>query len=270
MGVVAFIVFVIIGLVWLGIRWFEWSHLFKPQKKMEGDPESVGLAFEDVPFYASDGCRLAGWWIPAEAARGTVIYCHGNAGNISTRLEVCTGLHGLGVNVFMFDYRGYGASKGWPGEQGLYLDAAAAYEVVRARYQDIDDPPVIAYGASLGGAVAAHMAAEKSARGLIIEGGFTSSVDVGERWYPWLPISALARYRFDTRARVAALTIPKLFAHSSRDQIISSDLGGALFSAAAHPKKFVTLSGEHGEAGWIDTPHFYTELQQFIAASLRS
>lgn len=247
-----------------GVRLFEWRNTFKPSRRMEADPASVGLAFEDVRFFAEDGCRLHGWWIPHPEARGTILYCHGNAGNISTRLDVCTGLHELGVNQFMFDYRGYGRSRGWPGELGLYCDVRAAYEVVRAKHGDAEEPPVIAYGASLGSAVAAQLAAERRLRGVIIEGGFPSSVEVGERWYPSLPVSAIARYRFDTQARLASVRTPKLFAHSTRDLVIPYDLGVRLFEASAEPKKFVVLQGDHGEAGWLSTPAYHEELKQFV------
>jgi fermentation-respiration switch protein FrsA (DUF1100 family) len=254
--------------VYGGIRWFEWSRTFKPSREMEADPSSVGLDFENIIFFAEDGCRLHGWWLPCEDAKGAILYCHGNAGNISTRLSVCAGLYRLGVQVFIFDYRGYGLSRGISGEQGLYRDARAAYEVVRAKYNDAEHPPVIVYGASLGGAVAVRLAAEKPVRGLVVEGGFTSSLDVGERWYSWLPIRAIARYRFDSFSLVGGLTMPKLFAHSPRDQVIPYDLGGQLFGAAAFPKKFVTLNGDHGEAGWEDTPHFHNELQHFVDETL--
>jgi fermentation-respiration switch protein FrsA (DUF1100 family) len=257
------------GAAYAGVRWFEWSQTFRPSRRMEGSPADVGLEAEEVAFFAEDGCRLYGWWIPHPEARGTILYCHGNAGNISTRLDVCAGLHRLRVNVFIFDYRGYGVSRGIPGEQGLYRDARAAYEVVRARYDDREDPPVMLYGASLGAPVAVHLAMEKGAWGLVIEGGFTSAVDVGERWFPRLPIRAIARYRFDALSRIHGLRMPKLFAHSPRDRTIPFDLGGQLFAAAPEPKKFVSLQGEHGEAGWTDTPYFMTELMQFTDSVFR-
>lgn len=259
-----------LGAVYGGVRLFEWRNMFKPSRRMEGDPGDVGLAFEDVLFFAEDGTRLFGWWIPHPEATGTIIYCHGNAGNISTRLNVCAGLHQLKVNVFIFDYRGYGHSRGIPGEIGLARDARAAFEVVRAKYDDDETPPVIIYGASLGGSVAVGLAAEKPARGLILEGAFTSSVDVGERWFPWLPIRAMARYRFDALSKIMALPIPKLIAHSPRDQVIPFDLGGQLFAAAPEPKTFVSLAGEHGEAGWEQTPHYLSELHQFVAKTFPS
>ena len=250
--------------VYGGLRWFEWRHTFKPSRKMEGSPADVGLEFEEIMFFAEDTVRLYGWWIPHPEATGTILYCHGNAGNISTRLDVCEGLHKLGVNQFIFDYRGFGVSRGIPGEQGLYRDARAAYEVVRAKYADDEDPPVIVFGASLGGAVAAQLAAEKPVKGIIIEGGFTSTIDVGERWYPNLPVSAIAHYRFDAQAKLSSLRVPKLFAHSTRDAVVPYDIGARLYESAAAPKKFVALQGDHGEAGWIDTPGFFTELEYFV------
>jgi len=250
----------------IGFRWFEWSQAFHPSRTMEGDPASVGLEYEDVVFFAEDGKRLHGWWIPRDDADCTILYCHGNAGNVTTRINVCQGLNRLGAHVFIFDYRGYGLSRGIPSEIGLYRDARAAYEVVRARYDDDDEPPVILYGASLGASVAVQLATEKPAIGLIIEGGFTSSIDVGERWFPWLPIRAIARYRFDALSKIMGLQLPKLIAHSPRDQVISYDFGSQLFSAAPQPKKFVSLNGEHGEAGWEETPHYFSELQQFVTA----
>lgn len=249
-------------------RWFEWRQTFHPSRAMEGDPSGVGLAFENVVFFAEDGVKLHGWWIPHPDAAGAILYCHGNAGNISTRLGVAEGLHRLGVNVFMFDYRGYGLSRGVPGEQGLYRDARAAYEVVRARYEDAEHPPVIVYGASLGGAPAVRVAAEKSVRGLVIEGGFPTSIDVAERWYPFLPASMLARYRFDSASLIMGLAMPKLIAHSHRDQVIPYDLGVQLHQIAAHPKHFITLQGDHGEAGWEDTPAYFSELQRFVQQTL--
>lgn len=260
-----FVIALVLAAAYGFVRLFEWRNVFHPSRTMVGDPGAVDLAFEDVVFFAEDGTRLFGWWIPHPEAVGTIIYCHGNAGNISTRLNVCAGLHQLKVNVFIFDYRGYGRSRGWPGEIGLARDARAAFEVVRARYDDDDNPPVIIYGASLGGAVAVGLAMEKPARGLILEGAFTSSIDVGERWFPWLPIRAIARYRFDALSKIMAMHIPKLIAHSPRDQVIPFDLGGQLFTAAPEPKIFVSLAGEHGEAGWEQTPHFLSELHQFVA-----
>ena len=252
------------GLLVLAARVFEWINLYRPQRRLEHDPAEAGLAFEEVYFMTEDAVRLHGWWIPHPAARGTVIYCHGNAGNIGTRLSVITGLHALEVNVFIFDYRGYGTSRGLATEQGTYRDAHAAYEVVRARHGDAEQPPVIIYGASLGGAIAADLAVCRPARGLILEGAFTHATDVGEHRFPGLPVRWFNRFRYDTEARVAQLRLPKLLAHIRDDRVIPYALGERLFQSAAHPKTFVPLRGEHGEAGWEENPTYAAALRAFV------
>jgi fermentation-respiration switch protein FrsA (DUF1100 family) len=253
-----------IAFLWLAIRWFEWRSVYAPSRTLDSTPRDVGLDFEDVEFVAEDNVRLHGWWIPHAEARGTILYCHGNGLNIANRVDLCRDLHRLRVNVFIFDYRGYGRSKGWPTEQGTYRDARAAYEVVRARYDDVDDPPVIVYGASLGGAIAAQLALDKPVRGVVFEGSFTSVVDVGKRLYPWLPVSRIARFRYEAVRRVPHITAPKLFANSRDDQLIPFELGKALFDAASEPKEFFTLNGYHGEAGWYQTPAYWPILAAFV------
>ena len=250
--------------LWLLARWFEWRSLYAPSRVLDATPAKLGLAYEDVDFVAEDGVRLHGWWIPHPEARGTILYCHGNGLNIANRIGLCRDLHGLGVNVFIFDYRGYGRSRGRPSEQGTYRDARAAYEVVRARYGDAEQPPVIVYGASLGGTIAAQLALDKPVRGAIFEASFSSVLDVGEHLYPWLPIRLIARNRYEADKRVAQLTMPKLFASSRDDRLIPYELGRKLYEAAAEPKEFFTLTGPHDEAGWNNTPAYWPVLQAFV------
>lgn len=252
------------AILWLALRWFEWRNLYAPSRVLDATPRDVGLEYEDVEFVAEDNVRLHGWWIPHPQARGTIIYCHGNGLNIANRVGLCRDLHTLGVNVFIFDYRGYGQSKGFPSEKGTYRDARAAYEVVRARYDDADRPPVIVYGASLGSAIAAQLAHDKPVIGAVFEAGFTSVVDVGERLFPWLPVRWVAVNRYDAASRVATLAIPKLFAHSREDQLIPYDIGRALYDAAAPPKEFFELRGCHDEAGWNQTPEYWPVFRAFV------
>ncbi len=250
--------------LWLVARWFEWRSLYAPSRILDATPADVGLAYEDVEFVAEDGTRLHGWWIPHPAARGTILYCHGNGLNIAHRVGLCRDLRGLGANVFIFDYRGYGRSRGRPGEKGTYRDARAAFEVVRARHGDSDNPPVLVYGASLGGAIAAQLALDKPVRGAVFEASFSSVADVGRRLYPWLPVRLIARNRYEADRRVAQLTVPKLFAHSSDDRLIPFDLGRKLYEAAAEPKQFFTLTGPHDEAGWNNTPAYWPVIEAFV------
>ena len=258
----------LIGLLAVAARAFEWWNLYRPRRRLEQDPAAAGLAFEEVNFMTEDAVRLHGWWIPHPAARGTILYCHGNAGNIGTRLSVATGLHALGVNVFLFDYRGYGESRGFPTEAGTYRDARAAYEVVRARHGDAEEPPVVIVGASLGGAIAADLATCRPARGLVLEGAFPNATAVGELLYPALPVRWFNFFRYDTAARVARLTLPKLLVHSRDDELIPYALGEQLFQAAAHPKLFVPLRGAHGEAGWEANPAYAAALRAFVHQAL--
>jgi len=237
------------GAVWGYLRYFEWRNIYAPSSDIETEPGQLGLSFEDVVFISEDGRLLHGWWIPHEQARGTIIHCHGNAGNIGDRAWLGADLHRLGVNVFLFDYRGYGRSKGLPTEEGTYRDARAAYEVVRARYDDAENPPVIVHGQSLGGAIAIQLALDKPVRGVIAESSFSSTVDMGRHLYPGLPIELFCRFRYDSVSKVGRLAMPKLFASSPQDDVVPYVLGRKLYDAAAGPKQFVELRGGHNEAG---------------------
>jgi fermentation-respiration switch protein FrsA (DUF1100 family) len=167
----------------------------------------------------------------------------------------------LGVNVFLFDYRGYGQSRGIPTEQGTYRDARAAYEVVRAKYDDAEDPPVIVYGRSLGATIAVQMAVDKPVKGLIIDSSFTSVPELGKVIYPWLPVNLISRWHYDAASKVGSITVPKVFAHSSGDDLIPYEMGRKLYDLAAEPKEFVELTGGHNDAGWDVTPEFWSAIE---------
>ena len=252
---------------WLLLRWIEWRNLYCPTSAITETPKTYGVEFEDVEFVAEDGARLYGWWVPCANARGTIIHCHGNGGNIGHRAWMAADFHRLGLNAFIFDYRGYGRSRGIPTEEGTYRDARAAYEVVRARYGQAEDPPVILHGQSLGGAVAIHLALDKPVRGLIVESSFTSVPDMAAKYYPWLP-RRLIRFKYDALARVGQLAIPKLFAHSPDDEIVPFPLGQRLFQAAAGPKSFVALSGGHNDSGWTSTPEYWRAINHLVDQAL--
>ena len=164
----------------------------------------------------------------------------------------------------MFDYRGYGQSLGLPTEQGTYRDARAAYEVVRAKYEDEELPPVVLHGQSLGGAVAIQLALDKPVRGLIVESVFSSTIDMGQKLYPFLPVKCFCRFRYDSLSKVPHLNIPKLFAHSPQDDLVPYDLGKKLYQAAIQPKEFIVLEGSHNDAGWTLTPTYWRAVEKFL------
>ena len=248
------------------LRWFEWKSLYFPRTEVEATPAAVGLTFENITLVTEDVVKLNGWWIPHPQARGAIIHCHGNAGNLGHRVELARELYNLGLNVFMFDYRGYGQSHGWPSERGFYRDAHAAYEFVRAQYGDVERPPILVHGQSLGGAVAAQLALDKPVRGLIIESSFTSLPEMARRMYPGVPLYRLCTAHYDTLAKVGRITVPKLVAHSAEDEMIPYDMGRQLFVAAAPPKHFVTLTGGHNDGMWSD--EYRRALHEFVEQTL--
>lgn len=252
------------GAAYVFARYFEWRNVYYPTREFLALPKDAGLEFEEVDFMTEDGRLLYGWWIPHPEARGAIIHCHGNAGNMGDRVEMAADLHRLRVNVFLFDYRGYGLSRGLPTEKGTYADARAAFEVVRARYHDSERPPVIVHGQSLGGAVALQLALDKPIRGLVVESTFTSVTDMARKLYPGLPLHWLVRFRYDSLAKISRVSVPKLLAHSRTDDLIPYEMGQRLFEAATEPKEFVTLTGGHNEAGWATSPEYWSALQRFV------
>ncbi len=219
--------------------------VYFPMREVEATPRSLGLDYEEVKLRASDGVELSAWFIPRDRPRGIVLFCHGNAGNISHRLHVIRMFHDLGFGMLIFDYRGYGASQGSPTERGTYLDAQAAWDCLLER----QTPPgrIVIYGESLGGAVAAWLAKENAPGALVLQSTFTSLPDVGARVYPWLPVRLLSRFRYNARSHVGQAKCPVLIAHSPTDEIVPYALGRLLFEAANEPKEFLDLSGSHND-----------------------
>ncbi len=231
--------------------------------KLIATPARLGLTFEDVRFEAADGITLHGWYIPAPAARGTLLFMHGNAGNISHRLESIERFHRLGLNVFIFDYRGYGESAGHPTEKGTYLDARAAFNwLTQVRGMDASD--LIVFGRSLGGAVAARLATEVRPAGLIIESAFTSVPDAAASIYWFLPVKLLSRFKYNTRAAVQEVACPVLIVHSRDDEIIPFSHGQALYDAAAQPKSLLVLEGGHNDAIFTSMQRYEQGLRSFL------
>ena len=254
--------------VWIGIRVFEWRQIFQPARRVVRTPDEVGLVYEEIRFVAEDSTFLRGWWVPAPAAVGTLMYLHGSGGNMGDRVEVLRDLHRLGLNLFTFDYRGYGDSRGIPTERGVYRDARAAFEVVRSKHHDAEDPPVVAYGRSLGGAVAIQLAQDKPLRGLVVEGSFLSIVAMAEHRHPGLPVRRFGSMRFDSGAKVGRLSVPKLIAHSRDDEVIPFDQSRRLYDACAEPRQFVELRGPHDDVGWVGNPGYWDGFGRFIASAL--
>jgi fermentation-respiration switch protein FrsA (DUF1100 family) len=226
-------------------------------------PSDRGLKYEDVNFKTSDGLQLHGWYVSEGLGRGVVLFFHGNAGDISHRLDSIAFFHRLGYSVFIIDYRGYGRSEGKPDEPGTYRDAEAAWRYL-IEDRAIDPGKIIIFGRSLGASIATWLASQTNAAALIIESAFTSAPDLGRHHYWYLPVRALARIHYDTRSYIQGVSAPTLVIHSADDEIVPFVHGKELFEHANEPKAFVELQGGHND-GFLVSRALYTEaLGEFL------
>ena len=225
-------------------------------------PRAVGLDFEDVQL-AADAETLHGWWVPAQAARGEVLVLHGNAGNISHRLEDLGMFNRLGYAGLIIDYRGYGRSSGTPSEEGTYRDDEAAWRhLTEARKLGPRD--IVVFGESLGGGVATWLALQHPPRALVLASTFTSVPTLGAQVYRWLPVRWLARIQYNNLERIARVDAPVLIAHSKDDDIIPFGHGQALFAAANAPKQFLEMRGGHNDGFVFGREEWVRELGSFL------
>jgi fermentation-respiration switch protein FrsA (DUF1100 family) len=239
--------------------------IFHPSATIARTPRQVGLEFEEVFFTAGDGVRLHGWFVPHRRARATLVWFHGNAGNISHRVDNIKLLHDkVNVHVFIFDYRGYGRSEGRVSEAGTYLDGEAALGYVRQRL-GAGAADILLFGRSLGAAVATEIATRFDNQGLILESPFISIAEMARVVMPFLPIGAWLRTRYDVGTKIKAIRVPLLVLHGDRDQIIPFSQGKAVFAAAPQPKKFFTIAGaSHNDTYLVGGESYFQELSDFV------
>jgi len=241
-----------------------------PGRALEATPADIGLDYEDVFLDTSDGQRLHGWFVPAASARGTILFFHGNAGNISHRLDSITIFHRLGLDVLIIDYRGYGRSSGKPTEKGTYLDALAAWDYLVGD-RGIPEERIILFGRSLGGAVAAWLGSQHiRPAAVIIESSFTSGVDMARRLYPFLPARLITRLRYPVAEYAARLGSPVLVVHSRDDEIIPFEMGKSIHDAVTQRRAFIELRGGHNDGFYISRDTYITGLDEFVQSILGS
>lgn len=225
-------------------------------REIQTTPREHGLDYEALTLATADGEQLDAWFVPARG-QAVVLILHGNAGNISHRMDSIAMFHRLGYGVLIFDYRGYGRSSGKPSEEGLYRDAQAAWDHL-TRQRGIAPAHIVLFGESLGGAVAAWLAAREKPGALVLSSVLTSAPELGADLYPWLPAKWLVRMHYDTLSTLAQVSCPVLIAHSPHDEIIPFRHGQKLFDAAAAPKVFLPLAGGHNDSfifmrqEWVD------------------
>ena len=257
------LLYVGIGLVVMYLGWgvalllLQPRLLYRPVKKISFTPGDLGLDFEDVTFDTADGVPVTGWYVPVDESRFTILFCHGNAGNIMHCLDTIRLLHDLGISSFIFDYRGFGNSGGRPSEIGTYQDARAAYDWL-TQTRGVPAEQVVLFGRSLGGSIAAHLAGRVRAAGLVIESAFSSYSDIGAKFYPYMPVRSFAGFKYDTVAHMAAVKCPVLVMHSRHDAYVPFEFGTRIFDAANEPKRFVEILGGHNH-GFLISGDIYKE-----------
>lgn len=256
----------IYGGLLLMLMWFQSNMLYHPSRQMElsglGD-----LVVKDVWMTSTRGTKIHGWWVPHPQATRTLLFCHGNAGNLSHRSGMIREWHRrFRMNVLIFDYQGYGRSEGTPSEQGTYDDARAAWDYVR-HVQNIKPQNIVILGRSLGGAIAAHLAAQVKPAALILDSPFSSFVDVAAAHFPWLPVRWIARFRYDTAAYLQQRTCPLLIIHSPEDEVIPFALGRKSFEQAPAPKQFLQIRGSHNDGFYVSIYTYFQGVSSFLESA---
>jgi uncharacterized protein len=255
--VAAYVAFVLL------IYLFQGRILYSGDRVVRITLDRIAVPYEDLTLQPDDGVHLAAWYVPARESRGTVIFCHGNGGNMGNYLNTVLVHHSLGLNVLIFDYRGYGESEGETTEEGTYKDAEAAW---RYLVEDRRVPPesIILHGRSLGGSIAAWLAERHHSRALILESSFTSFPDRGQQIMPFVPMRLIARFQYNTLEAVEKVTYPVLVIHSRQDETIPFSHAERLYEAAAKPKTLLEIHGSHNN-GPDESEGIYVEgIRRFL------
>lgn len=242
--------------------------IYFPQRDLEATPDSVGLVYDDVYLTASDGTRIHGWHIPGRSDV-TLLWFHGNAGNISHRLDNILILNRrLGVGVFIVDYRGYGLSEGRPSEKGIYMDAEAAFEYLTDELGLDAEQDVVLFGRSLGAGVAVEMGTRHRVRGVVLESGFTSIREMAGASGSPLPIPlvlTLFEARYDSISKIGRVESPVMILHGDRDDTVPFWMAEKLFAAASEPKTLYPIRGAgHNDTVYVGGEGYLKALAEFI------
>ena len=251
-----------LGLVFFYVKYLEAKSVFFPSKGLQASPGDISLTFQDVYLNTKDGVQIHGWFLPHQEAKYTLLFCHGNGGNLSGRLDKILVLRQAKVNIFIIDYRGYGLSSGKPTEKGVYLDAKAGYDYLISK-KNIKPEQIVLYGESLGACVVIDLASRKKVRGLIAEGVFSSGQDIGKVFYPYVPKFILPNV-FDSLGKINKIKIPKLFLHSAGDEVVPIKLGKKLYQAAPEPKYFVEIPGGHNSIYFDSKDKYLVSIITFL------
>ncbi|MCH8930736.1 MAG: alpha/beta hydrolase [Proteobacteria bacterium] len=238
-----------------------------PGRALTATPRDAGFDYEDVTLETSDGLKLHGWYVPAAQARGVVLFLHGNAGNISHRLDSIAIFRELGLDTLIIDYRGYGQSQGKPSEQGTYLDAEAAWHYLVSD-REVAAERIIVFGRSLGGAVAAWLANQYRPAALIIESSFSSALDMARKLYPFMPVRLITRLDYPVKLYLSRLHCPLLVIHSRDDEIIPFTMAETNYNSAAEPKSLLEIWGDHNNGFLLSGDRYLSGINEFVQKNL--
>lgn len=255
----------IYALLCLAVLLFQSRLVYFPARALDATPADIGLRYEDVHLSTDSGTSLHGWYVAGRKDARTLLFLHGNAGNISHRLDSLRIFNRLGLNVLIFDYSGYGMSSGKPGEQQTYDDATAAWRYLTGT-RGVAPEDIVVFGRSLGGGVASWLAIHETPAALILESSFTSIPELARKYYPIVPIKWLVRIHYDNLSRMPSLRCPVLVAHSRDDEIIPMRHARALFAAAPQPKGFVELRGGHNDGFMVSARTYMAGLERFLGS----
>jgi hypothetical protein len=254
--------------LWVLVRALEPKVAFFPIDGESLTPAASGVAFEALDIPTADGETLRAWWLPHDQPRATIVYFHGNGGNLSLWSPILLELHRRGYAVFAFDYRGYGVSTGSPSERGLYRDVDAVLRVAVPRAAPA--VPLIFWGRSLGTALAAYAASRHAPDGLVLEAGFPGARALFAGNPVMSVLSHLSSYRFPTVAWMAAVHRPVLVIHGTADTIIPYRLGQQLYAELRGPKRFHTVTGgDHNDVQPRDPEAYWAEVEAFVGGLSR-
>jgi fermentation-respiration switch protein FrsA (DUF1100 family) len=258
----------IIGGVYVGLCavlfFMQKSQIYVPDRDVNSTPLDGGMPFENLHLPASNGETIHAWHIPAKnETRSTIIFCHGNGGNIGGRIGSLQVFHNMGFNVIIFEYQGYGDSTGETTEKNTYDDAMTAWNyLIKGKALQPED--IIIFGRSLGGAVAIQLAEQVQPKLLVTESTFSSAPDMAARMFPFLPSKILCRYKYNSAERIKNIHCPVIIAHGPEDNTVPYAFGKRIFDAANEPKHFVDLEGGHN-AGGIDIHKDFQDLFKKLA-----
>ncbi len=259
---IAIIILLVFSLIVFLFYRFQDNLIFRPYKKLERTPADIDLVFKNLKIKTHDSNTVHAWYIERKNPKGVVLFCHGNAGNISHRLDRIELLRKNSYSILIFDYRGYGESEGKPTENGLYDDALSCYQYM-VRNLKIKPEEIILWGCSLGGSIASYVASQKKCRFLILESSFTSLSSLANKLYPFLPVKTLLKYSFNTQKHVESCDVPILLFHSPDDDLVPFSMGRRLFESAPGPKEFLSIKGSHNDSFYLSRFEILDSLEDF-------